>query len=99
MLSTPAQYDSSMLTLLTGEGYNWAENFRNRAERASISAASGMGIGSVTGIPAASHARSKSQVQSEPAAPAPKPAPQKPPPPKGPDQFQERILKGDFYMD
>lgn len=83
----------------TGEGYNWAENFRNRAERASISAASGMGIGGMTGIPGASHARTKSQAQSEPAATAPKPPPQKPPPPKGPDQFQERILKGDFYMD
>lgn len=66
---------------------------RSRAERASISAASGSGA--MMGM--AGHSRSKSQAMAEPQTV--KPAPPVKTPPKAPDHFQERILKGDFYMD
>ncbi|KAI4161871.1 MAG: hypothetical protein LQ342_004562 [Letrouitia transgressa] len=73
-----------------GEGFNWSEQLRSRAERSA----------SVNSPPT-----------SAPAAPAREQPPNNPPPPmdlrakespkprKAPDHFQERILKGDFYMD
>ncbi|KAI5206452.1 hypothetical protein E4T39_02580 [Aureobasidium subglaciale] len=70
------------------EGFNWADNMRSRAER-----------GSITGLSASpptggwTHTRSKSiAVMDTPVRDNPKPT-------KVPDQFQERILKGDFYLD
>ena len=85
------------------DGFNWSENLRNRAQRSSISAASGTAT-----IPAAGgfnpmsamsgmKDRAKSVSDQGTAAPAPPPAPK--PAPKAPDHFQEKILKGDFYMD
>lgn len=70
-----------------GQGYDFAENLRNRAERSSIAGASG---------PPQSppmHQRAKSVSVMEP------PVKEMPKQPKRPDAFQERILKGDFYMD
>jgi hypothetical protein len=74
------------------EGFNWSDNFRNRAQRTSIAAQGGLGAPSA----ANNHARSKSVAVMDPppAAAMPKPKEQ-----KRPDHFQERILKGDFYMD
>jgi hypothetical protein len=70
------------------EGFNWADNMRSRAERGSIS---GMSASPPTG--GWTHARSKSiAVMDTPVRDNPKPV-------NIPDQFQERILKGDFYMD
>ncbi|KAG9549845.1 hypothetical protein KCU79_g14174, partial [Aureobasidium melanogenum] len=70
------------------EGFNWADNMRSRAERSSIS---GMSASPPTG--GWTHARSKSiAVMDTPVRDNPKPV-------NVPDQFQERILKGDFYMD
>ncbi|KAF2156787.1 hypothetical protein K461DRAFT_289165 [Myriangium duriaei CBS 260.36] len=68
-------------------GYNWADSFRNRAERRS-SIASSPG-----GSPNPMHNRAKSVATMQPATR--KEVPQ----PNVPDHFQERILKGDFYMD
>jgi hypothetical protein len=69
-----------------GEGYNFAENLRSRAER-----------GSVSGPPPVfhngGHQRAKSVAVMEP------PVREMPKQPKAPDAMQERILKGDFYMD
>ena len=70
-----------------GEGYNFAENLRSRAERTSISGAHPM----LSQPPA--HQRAKSVTVMEP------PAREMPKQPKVPDAMQERILKGDFYMD
>ncbi|KAF1996086.1 hypothetical protein P154DRAFT_324794 [Amniculicola lignicola CBS 123094] len=72
----------------TGDGYNFAENMRSRAERASISSAHPI----QTQQPQA-HQRAKSVAIMEP------PAREMPKQPKVPDAMQERILKGDFYMD
>ncbi|OCK82878.1 hypothetical protein K432DRAFT_207363 [Lepidopterella palustris CBS 459.81] len=86
--------DAHELTILlfhTGEGYNFAENLRSRAERSSI-------VGAHQGVPSPpapgqQHHRAKSvSVMEPPARDIPKQA-------KVPDAFQERILKGDFYMD
>lgn len=69
----------------TDTGYNWADSFRNRAERrASIASSS---------PPAFSHMKAKSIASSQP-APVKEVARH-----NVPDHFQERILKGDFYMD
>lgn len=67
-----------------GDGFNFADNLKTRAERASISGPS---------MPVPSHHRAKSAAAMEP------PIREVPKPAKAPDAFQERILKGDFYMD
>ncbi|GAB1310798.1 hypothetical protein MFIFM68171_01008 [Madurella fahalii] len=89
------------------QGFNWSDQLRSRAEstvvsgpRPSFSFASGLSASPPrAGPPPAPvsprHDRAKS-VSDMPAPPAQPPrarAPQKP------DPFQERILKGDFYMD
>lgn len=73
----------------SSEGFNWSDNFRTRAERTSIASAGGMDR------PTMGHARAKSVAVMEP----PPAAPPKPKEQVRPDHFQERILKGDFYMD
>ncbi|KAK4248167.1 hypothetical protein C7999DRAFT_31361 [Corynascus novoguineensis] len=87
------------------QGFNWSDQLRSRAEstvasgsRPSFSYGSGLSASPPRAAPAATsprHDRAKS-VSDMPAPPAQPPrarAPQKP------DPFQERILKGDFYMD
>jgi hypothetical protein len=72
----------------TGEGYNFAENLRSRAERTSIS-----GAHPLHPPQPQQHSRAKSVTIMEP------PAQEMPKQPRVPDAMQERILKGDFYMD
>jgi hypothetical protein len=85
-------------------GFNWSEQLRSRAEsnvaqgpRPSFSLASS---GSPPKIAAPIHDRAKS-VSDLPAPPVQTPVAKQQPPPQRqkPDAFQERILKGDFYMD
>lgn len=89
------------------QGFNWSDQLRSRAEstvagsRPSFSFASGLN-GSPprpSNVPAPSqspaHERAKS-VSDMPAPPAQTPRARVP---QKPDAFQERILKGDFYMD
>jgi hypothetical protein len=78
--------DCLLTSPLTGEGYNFAENLRTRAERGSMSGPPPM-------LSANGHQRAKSVAIMEP------PAREMPKQPKVPDAMQERILKGDFYMD
>lgn len=80
--------DYSLTSSSTGEGYNFAENLRSRAERGSIS-----GPPPMLSPGGATHHRAKSVAIMEP------PAREMPKQPKVPDAMQERILKGDFYMD
>jgi hypothetical protein len=70
----------------TGEGYNFAENLRSRAERGSMSGPPPM-------LSPNGHQRAKSVAIMEP------PVREMPKQSKVPDAMQERILKGDFYMD
>ncbi|KAK3715736.1 hypothetical protein LTR37_006961 [Vermiconidia calcicola] len=80
----------------TNEGFNWSDNFRTRAERTSSIVGQGGGGGGPPALERPNHSRAKSVAVMEPppAAQMPKPKEQ-----KRPDHFQERILKGDFYMD
>jgi len=72
-----------------GEGFNWSEQIKNRAERSA----------SITGQPAAPSTGSMSHQKSASIAAAEQPIKEMPKTPRKPDHFQERILKGDFYMD
>lgn len=78
------------------EGFNWSDNFRSRAERTSSIAGGMLNYGNNGSPPGGlKHDRSKSvAVMEPPMREMPKPKEQ-----VRPDHFQERILKGDFYMD
>ncbi|KAH8891888.1 hypothetical protein GQ53DRAFT_139398 [Thozetella sp. PMI_491] len=104
--SSRAGADAYPPSTRSDQGFNWSEQLRSRAEsnvaagpRPSFSFASGMGSspprGNVGGgriSPGHDRAKSVSEMPAPPAQ-APRPRPQKP------DHMQERILKGDFYMD
>ncbi|KAJ4296145.1 hypothetical protein N0V88_004848 [Collariella sp. IMI 366227] len=88
----------------TDQGFNWSEQLRSRAESTVTGARPSFSFGSSLGTspprappPPVSprHDRAKS-VSDMPAPPAQPPRPRGP---QKPDHFQERILKGDFYMD
>jgi hypothetical protein len=78
-------------------GFNWSEQLRTRAE-SSVSQSQRPSFSTSPNVPKPMHERTKS-VSEMPAPPVAVPtAPAKPERQK-PDAFQERILKGDFYMD
>jgi len=93
-----AQPNGSPGTNGEGGGFNWSEQLRSRAE----SSVSQSQRPSFSNSPPAAkqpmHERQKS-VSEMPAPPSAVPAPATKPARKQPDAFQERILKGDFYMD
>ncbi|KAK0282866.1 hypothetical protein LTR91_010535 [Friedmanniomyces endolithicus] len=68
----------------------WNENMRNRAQRTSIAGQADLALPSP---PRTAHARAVSVAALE------APIREMPKEPQRPDHFQERILKGDFYMD
>ncbi|KAL8942376.1 MAG: hypothetical protein Q9216_001696 [Gyalolechia sp. 2 TL-2023] len=74
-----------------GEAFNWSEQLRTRAERSS----------SINNPPTSAPAISARERQAATTSAPPVEVPAKPPPKpeRVPDHFQERILKGDFYMD
>ena len=72
-----------------GEGFNWSEQIKNRAERSA----------SVTGQVTVPSTSSMGHQKSASVAAAEQPIKEMPKTPRKPDHFQERILKGDFYMD
>ena len=82
---------SNQFNQRSGEGFTWSEQLRSRAERSSS-------ITSPTS--AAPPASAREPPRTAPVAAA-EPPPQKPAKKERPvpDHFQERILKGDFYMD
>jgi hypothetical protein len=85
-----------------GGGFNWSEQLRSRAE-SSVSQSQRPSFStspsSAKTAQMSMHERGKS-ISEMPAPPTAVPAPTPPRPErKKPDAFQERILKGDFYMD
>ncbi|KAL8871988.1 MAG: hypothetical protein Q9174_002303 [Haloplaca sp. 1 TL-2023] len=76
-----------------GEGFDWSEQLRCRAGRSA----------SITNPPTSAPTVSPRERQATTTTAPPVEAPKKPTPkpvdPRIPDHFQERILKGDFYMD
>ncbi|OHW93091.1 hypothetical protein CSPAE12_08398 [Colletotrichum incanum] len=104
--TTHKQRSSSDVFSRPDQGFNWSEQLRSRAEssvqgpRPSFSFGSGLSSSPPRGLSnAGTHDRQKS-VSEMPAPPA-QAATMKPKAPERPkpDAFQERILKGDFYMD
>ncbi|KAF2429919.1 hypothetical protein EJ08DRAFT_634771 [Tothia fuscella] len=80
---------ANLSLLLVGQGFDFAENLRNRAERSSVTGPSAATAPQSPPL----HQRAKSVAVMEP------PTQETPKQPRRPDAFQERILKGDFYMD
>ncbi|KAL8839269.1 MAG: hypothetical protein Q9205_001539 [Flavoplaca limonia] len=74
-----------------GEGYDWSEQLRSRAQRSS----------SITNLATSAPSVSSRERHATISAPPQAEIPAKPPAKadRVPDHFQERILKGDFYMD
>ncbi|KAI9757103.1 MAG: telomerase inhibitor [Chaenotheca gracillima] len=81
------------------EGFNWSENLRSRAERTS-SISNGGGAPAAPAPQAFSGNNASAQLNHQRAkSVAIPPAQEARKEQKAPDHFQERILKGDFYMD
>jgi hypothetical protein len=89
------------------QGFNWSDQLRSRAEstvasgsRPSFSFGSGLSASPPrAGPPPAPSAPHHNRAKSVSDMPAPPAQPPRPRAPQKPDPFQERILKGDFYMD
>ena len=81
---------SNSVSQRSGEGFNWSDQLRSRAERSSS-------ITSPISPPAPTAPRQHQRAVSTTVMEAP--VKEIPKTPKAPDHFQERILKGDFYMD
>lgn len=89
--SPSSKQGSNVLPRRVGEGFNWSDQLRSRAQRSSS-----INSASPPAAPAATHPehqRAASVAATEP------PVKELPKASKVPDAFQERILKGDFYMD
>jgi len=83
-------------TSAEGSGFNWSEQLRTRAE-SSVSQSQRPSFS--TAFSAKSQAQDRKSITEMPAPPAVIPPPQPTRPErKKPDEFQERILKGDFYI-
>ncbi|KAG9238588.1 hypothetical protein BJ875DRAFT_415996 [Amylocarpus encephaloides] len=99
---TASDYPVSARSGAEGNGFNWSEQLRSRAESSvSQSQRPSFSTSPNTAKPMGMHERTKS-VSDMSAPPSAVPPPAHPPPRparKQPDAFQERILKGDFYMD
>lgn len=78
---------------VNGEGFNWSDSLRSRAQRAST--ASAMPPNNVASVAAPA----PTEVTASNATATVVPPRNMPKAPPVPDHFQERILKGDFYMD
>ncbi|KAI9781963.1 MAG: hypothetical protein M1839_005556 [Geoglossum umbratile] len=79
---------SDMSSRRSGEGFNWSEQLRSRAESTVEKSST-----------AAANAAANTRQRAPSTTSMPAPANTIPPASRVPDHFQERILKGDFYMD
>ncbi|KAI1184672.1 hypothetical protein F5B17DRAFT_411182 [Nemania serpens] len=99
----PARTSSDMPFARSDNGYNWAEQLRYRAESSVAGQRPTFGSTAAPGSPprAANPHHDRAKSVSDMPAPPRQPEvmkPRRPERPK-PDHMQERILKGDFYMD
>ena len=85
---------SNQSTQRSGEGLKWSEQLRSRAERSSSTTTSPT-TATPPGFSSRESPKSVPNAATQPTA-AQQPVPYERP---KPDAFQERILKGDFYMD
>ncbi|KAI2629517.1 hypothetical protein GGR54DRAFT_266483 [Hypoxylon sp. NC1633] len=95
----PYRTPSDMFSARADNGYNWSEQLRSRAE--STVQGHRPKVGRYTSPPRAGGQHDRSKSVSEMPAPPQQAAAVKPKQPERPkpDPMQERILKGDFYMD
>ncbi|PHH72551.1 hypothetical protein CDD80_4469 [Ophiocordyceps camponoti-rufipedis] len=80
------------------QGFNWSEQLRSRAESSVSGARPSFPLATSPPKGSSHHDRAKS-VSDMPPPPAQAAAVKPKPESRKPDAFQERILKGDFYMD
>ncbi|KAI9880660.1 MAG: hypothetical protein M1830_001664 [Pleopsidium flavum] len=85
----PLRSTSNSFPRPSGEGFSWSESLRSRAERTS----------SISASPITVHTDPAQHQRATSVAVVEAPVKEMPKTPKAPDPFQERILKGDFYMD
>ncbi|KAG5927659.1 hypothetical protein E4U42_001981 [Claviceps africana] len=83
------------------QGFNWSDQLRSRAESSVTGGRPSFSLASSPPRAAPHHDRARSvSDMAQPPVQAPQPPVQRPKQePRKPDAFQERILKGDFYMD
>ena len=95
-----ARAPADLLSARSDNAYNWSEQLRSRAE-STVTGGRGFGTGMSTSPPRGSVHHDRTKSVSDLPAPPPQAAAMKPKQPERPkpDHFQERILKGDFYMD
>ncbi|KAI0160254.1 hypothetical protein GGR57DRAFT_413502 [Xylariaceae sp. FL1272] len=98
----PARTPSDMLSARSDNGYNWTEQLRSRAESSVAGQRPNFGSGAPPGSPPRGSAQpDRAKSVSDMPTPPRQPEVMKPKQPERPkpDHMQERILKGDFYMD
>jgi hypothetical protein len=90
-----------MLPARSDNAYNWSEQLRSRAESSVTGTRQGLGTNMASSPPRSASQHDQNKSVSEMPAPPHQAAAMKPKQPERPkpDHFQERILKGDFYMD
>ncbi|KJZ77852.1 hypothetical protein HIM_02489 [Hirsutella minnesotensis 3608] len=94
----PRASSDNIPTRADQQGFNWSEQLRSRAESSVTSARPSFPLASSPPRAPPHHDRAKS-VSDMPQPPAQASAVKPKPESRKPDAFQERILKGDFYMD
>ncbi|KAH7027328.1 uncharacterized protein B0I36DRAFT_137363 [Microdochium trichocladiopsis] len=99
--TTTARTPSDMLYGRSDTGYNWSEQLRSRAESSVAGARPSFSTSFSTSPPRGSVSQDRAKSVSDMPAPPQQAAAIKPKQPERPrpDAMQERILKGDFYMD
>lgn len=100
-MPTHTRLNSDTSSRLDQQGFNWSEQLRSRAE-SNVTAGTRPSFSFASGSPPQNstmhHDRAKS-ISDMPQPPTQAPVAKPPVERKKPDAFQERILKGDFYMD
>ena len=96
-----ARTPSDMLSARSDNGYNWTEQLRSRAESSVTGHRPAFGSAAAPGSPPRGTPHDRAKSVSDMPAPPKQPEVMKPRQPERPkpDYMQERILKGDFYMD
>ncbi|KAI1082937.1 hypothetical protein F5B20DRAFT_490017 [Whalleya microplaca] len=97
----PVRTPSDMLSARSDNGFNWSEQLRSRAESSVTGHRPSFGVHASGSPPRHNVAHDRAKSVSEMPAPPQQAATMKPREPERPkpDHMQERILKGDFYMD
>jgi hypothetical protein len=100
-MPTHTRLNSDSSSRLDQQGFNWSEQLRSRAE-SNVTAGARPSFSFASGSPpqnSTMHRDRAKSISDMPQPPTQAPVAKPPVERKKPDAFQERILKGDFYMD